>query len=125
MKKVILILGLLITISFGTTFDEGIDAINKKDFKSALKIFEKLAFKNDAKAQYALGIMYSNENNAVRQDYSKAKEWYEKAAIQGHADAQYNHEAFQNIQNNESGSVPSSACHTAVLHSCSADHSLL
>ena len=90
MKKIILGLVFALTLSFGTTFDEGIDAINKKDFKSALKIFEKLAFKNDAKAQYALGIMYSNENNAVRQDYSKAKEWYEKAAMQGNPGAQYN-----------------------------------
>ena len=96
MKKVILILGLLITISFGATLEEatiaynkGVSAFQKNDYKSALTIFEDLASKGDATAQYNLGVMY-DFGKGVKQDYFKAKEWYEKAANQGHVVAQYN-----------------------------------
>ena len=89
MKRIIASLAITLTISFGTTVEEGIDALNKKDFKAALKIFEKLALKNDAKAQNALGIMYFNGNNAVKRDPIKAKEWFEKAAAQNFASAQH------------------------------------
>ena len=89
MKKLIVSLGLALTLSFGSTFDEGVEAANKGDYKTALTVFEELASKNDADAQYGLGVLYNN-GYGVKQDYKKAIEWYEKAAVQGHAMAQSN-----------------------------------
>ena len=89
MKKLIVSLGLALTLSFGATLDEGVEAFKKGDYKTALIIFEDLASKNNDKAQFNLGIMYGN-GYGVKQDYLKAKELYEKAAAQGHSQAQYN-----------------------------------
>ena len=77
------------TLSFGANFDDGYSAIEKGDYKTAFTIFEDLAEKGDAVAQFALGFMYY-DGLGVRQDYFKAKEWYEKAATQGDAQAQNN-----------------------------------
>ncbi|MCT7525479.1 sel1 repeat family protein [Aliarcobacter cryaerophilus] len=89
MKKILVSLGLALTISFGTTLDEGVVAYKKGDYKAGLVIFEDLASKNDAIAQYYLGIMYDN-GFGVKQDYLKAKEWYEKVAAKGMPKAHYN-----------------------------------
>ena len=89
MKKLIISLGLALTLSFGTTLDEGVKAANKGDYQTAKTIYEELASKGNVGAQYNLGVMYA-KGEGVKQDYFKAKEWYEKAAAQGHAKAQYN-----------------------------------
>ena len=91
-KKIIFGLSLWLfatTLSFGANFDDGVNAIEKGDYKTALSIFEDLASKGDAEAQYNLGVMYV-KGEGVRQDYKKAIEWYEKAATKGDASAQYN-----------------------------------
>ena len=77
------------TLSFGANFDDGVNAYEKGDYKTALTIFEDLAKKGDIDAQYNLGLMYDN-GYGVKQDYKKAFEWYEKAANQGIAKAQHN-----------------------------------
>ena len=77
------------TLSFGANFQDGANAIEKGDYKTAFTIFEDLAKKGDAPAQFYLGLMYDN-GYGVKQDYFKAKEWYEKAAAQGDAKAQNN-----------------------------------
>ncbi|MBK8568743.1 MAG: sel1 repeat family protein [Nitrosomonadales bacterium] len=41
------------------------------------------------RAQYTLGIMYSNGQGVI-QDDQQAAFWYHKAAEQGHAEAQFN-----------------------------------
>ena len=46
------------------------------------------AEKGDAKAQFALGIMY-RDGRGVAQDYDKALQWWRKAAELGLIDAQY------------------------------------
>ena len=89
MKKLIVSLGLALTLSFGATLDEGVKAANKGDYKTALIIFEDLASKNNSVALYNLGVMYNN-GHGVKQGYIKAKELYEKAALQGYVNAQYN-----------------------------------
>ena len=77
------------TLSFGANFQDGVNAIEKGDYKTAFIIFEDLASKGDIEAQFALGLMYYN-GKGVRQDYKKAIEWYEKAANQGNTKAQFN-----------------------------------
>ena len=89
MKKLIVSLGLALTLSFGATFNEGVEAFEKGDYKTALQIFEELSYKNNAKAKYNLGAMYQN-GDGVRQDYKKAKEWFEKSAAKNYAPAQFN-----------------------------------
>ena len=89
MKKLIVSLGLILTLSFGATFDEGVEAANKGDYKTALIIFEDLAAKGDANSQSYLGLLYLN-GEGVKQDYKKAILWYEKAATQGDVAAQSN-----------------------------------
>lgn len=51
------------------------------------------------KAQFALGVMYSN-GDGVEQDYQSAISWYEKAAQQGNAEAMNN---LGNCYNNGQG----------------------
>ena len=82
MKKIIVSLGLALTLSFGATVDEGVEAFKKGDYKTALIILEDLASKNNDKAQFNLGVMYGN-GEGVRQDYKKAKEWFGKACDNG------------------------------------------
>ena len=82
MKKLIVSLGLALTLSFGATFNEGVEAFEKGDYKTALIIFEDLASKNDTKAKFNLGIMYYN-GYGVKQDYKKALELNEKLIYSG------------------------------------------
>ncbi|RBQ31223.1 hypothetical protein CRU92_08610 [Arcobacter sp. FW59] len=86
-KKLILSLGLLATLSFSAILNDGLIAYIRYDYKSALPIFEELASKGNAEAQFYLGNMYSN-GYGVKQDYKKAFEWYKKSANQGELDAQ-------------------------------------
>ena len=74
MKKLIVSLGLALTLSFGATLDEGKKAFDKGDYNTALIIFEDLASKNDTKAKFNLGSMYYN-GYGVKQDYKAALEW--------------------------------------------------
>ena len=49
---------------------------------------QKKAQKEDAKAQYELGVMYS-QGEVVKNDDLEAFKWYKKSAEQGFAEAQY------------------------------------
>ncbi len=50
--------------------------------------WKEAAANGDAKAQSALGYMYTN-GHGVPQHHAEAFKWYRKAAEQGHANAQY------------------------------------
>ncbi len=82
-------------------FDAGVEAYNRGDYATALRIFRQLADQGDAKAQIKLGVMYARgwvvtttgkiiEYRNVRPDHAEAARWFRKAAEQGDADAQYN-----------------------------------
>lgn len=86
MKNFILDLFLGITLLFGVSFDDGLSAYQKGDFKTALFVFEDLASEGNAKAQYFLGVMYEG-GEGVKQDYLKAKEWYKKSCQGGFQEA--------------------------------------
>ena len=77
MKKLIVSLGLALTLSFGATLDEGVKAFQKGDYKTALSIFEDLSSTNNSEAQFYLGLIYQY-GKGVKQDYSKAKELFGK-----------------------------------------------
>lgn len=89
MKKILVNLGFILTLSFGATVDDGLNAIEKHDYKKALTIFENLASKGDINAQYNLAVMYYS-GIGVTKDYKKAFKLYEKAASQKDPTSQYN-----------------------------------
>ncbi len=78
-----------LTAPAGAGFDDGVAAAKRGDYATALSKFRPLAEQGDAKAQWALGVMYERGLGAP-QDYAKAVKWYRKAAEQGNADAQFN-----------------------------------
>ena len=71
------------------SFEEAEAAYLQKDYAKALPMFRKLANKNDAGAQFYLGVMYANGSGVVKDD-TQAVYWYRKVAEQGDAKAQFN-----------------------------------
>jgi TPR repeat protein len=69
--------------------EDGRAAYEKGDYATAMRLLRPLAEQGDARAQFNLGIMYS-EGQGVPQDYGTAVGWYRKAAEHGHASAQFN-----------------------------------
>jgi len=70
------------------TFEQSFAAHERKDYRTALAGFKKLAEQGGAGAQYNLGIMY-DKGRGVPKDEQQAAAWFRKAAEQGFADAQY------------------------------------
>ncbi len=70
-------------------WDEGVAALQRGDYATAIRELRPLAEQGNARAQRALGFMYSN-GRGVTQDYAEAMRWYRKAAEQGDAEAKYN-----------------------------------
>ena len=60
-----------------------------KNFSKAVEWFRKAAEKNDARAQFFLGLCYQN-GEGVRKNDAEAVNWYRKAAEQNFDVAQYN-----------------------------------
>ena len=71
-------------------FQAGLEAYLRGDYATALTEFRPLAQQGNAKAQFGLGLMYSQGGRGVPQDDAKALRWYRRAAEQGHAGAQFN-----------------------------------
>ena len=70
-------------------YDEGWAAWLAGDYETALREFQPLAERGDARAQLNLGLMYAN-GHGVPQDSAEAVKWYNRAAEQGIATAQSN-----------------------------------
>jgi hypothetical protein len=70
-------------------YQEGIDAFDRGDYTIALKEFQTLADRNDARGQYALGVMH-DIGTGIPESLEEAAKWYRLAAEQGYADAQNN-----------------------------------
>ena len=48
------------SVVFGDDFQDGFDAYDRKDYKTAYKLWLPLAEQGHAKAQHNLGVMYGN-----------------------------------------------------------------
>ena len=70
-------------------FEHATDAYERKDYKTAYKLFLTLAEQGDEYAQYNLGLMYY-EGQGVPQDKKEAVKWWRLAAGQRDEYAQYN-----------------------------------
>ena len=70
---------LTLAISVGTVWagdvEGGFEALIRKDYATALRIYKIAALKKDAHAQVEVGIMYSKGLGVV-QDYAEAVRWY-------------------------------------------------
>ena len=69
-------------------FEDAVDAYNKQDYKTALRLFKSEAQQGSAPAQYNIGLMYV-EGQGVPQDFAEAVKWFRLAAQQELARAQY------------------------------------
>jgi len=67
--------------------EEGVAALLKGDYATALKEFQPLAERGDAEAQYRLGRMYEF-GRGVLTNMPQAMSWLNKSAAQGNASAQ-------------------------------------
>jgi len=70
-------------------FNDGYNAYEKGDYKTAFNEWKPLAEEGGESAQYNIGWLYDN-GKGVLKDYKEAVKWYRKAAEQGHAKARYN-----------------------------------
>ena len=59
----------------------------KKDYKKAIKWFEKAAKQGDSDAMYEIGRCYYYGGNGIKKDIKKAKEWVAKSAALGNETA--------------------------------------
>jgi len=67
---------------YGDDYQDAIDAYNRKDYKTAYKLWLPLAEQGDAKAQYNLGQMYYF-SRGVPQDSVLAHMWWNLAGSNG------------------------------------------
>jgi len=70
-------------------FNDGYNAYEKGDYKTAFNEWKPLAEEGGESAQYNIGWLYDN-GKGVLKDYKEAVKWYRKAAEQGLASAQGN-----------------------------------
>ena len=71
---------------FGDDYQDGWDAYERQDYKTAYKLWLPLAEQGDADAQVLLGFMYS-EGQGVPQDYVLAHMWFNLSGSNGDKDA--------------------------------------
>ena len=82
MAPIVLMLALFAVPVFADDFQEGMDAANRGDFERAFEIWEPLAKRGSAPAQFNLGLMY-DKGEGVKRNYKMAVKWYKLAARQG------------------------------------------
>src|SRR5512145_2374814 len=67
---------------------DGVAAMNRKDYPAALQLLEPLARAGHPQAQLRLGLMHYH-GHGVRESDREAVAWFERAARQGLAEAQF------------------------------------
>ena len=75
------------TVGWSADFLKGLEAYNKKDYRTALREWRPLAEEGHAAAQGFLGVMYY-KGEGVPQNYETAVKWFRRAAEKGNAEAQ-------------------------------------
>jgi len=83
----VLLVAMLATHANAQNFKTGLDAYDRGDFETALKEWQPLAERGDARAQFNLGVIHFNAQS-VPHDPMKAVQWYRAAADQGYGPAQ-------------------------------------
>ena len=94
LRPCLTVFAIVFALSVGATqsaeggFKEGLAAVKRGDYATALREWRPLAERGNRGAQNNLGVMYS-KGQGVLKDYKEAVKWYTKAANQGHANAQF------------------------------------
>ena len=83
------VLALAVAKAMAGDLEDGMAAMKRKDYETALTKFRSAAQRNNAAAQFSLGVMYY-EGYGVERDYKLAHHWHLLAATKGYAAAQYN-----------------------------------
>jgi TPR repeat protein len=83
-----LTLATLLTPALADALQDGIAALNRKDYPAALHLLEPLARSGNAVAQLRLGLLHYH-GHGVRESDAQAVQWFERAARQGLAEAQF------------------------------------
>jgi len=87
LRHLALVAGLLFSSLVHADFHAGVEAIGRRDYAEAFKIFKPLAEKGNVAAQVNLGNLYM-KGLGVEQSYLLSLRWYQKAADQGERLAQ-------------------------------------
>jgi uncharacterized protein len=74
---------------FAGPFEDGVNAYESGDYRTALRLWRPLAGRGNTRAQLNLGTMY-DDGRGVPQSYGAAFRWYQRAAALGNVKAQYN-----------------------------------
>ena len=69
--------------------EDGLDAYEREDYVTAVKLFRLAADQGDAWAQVWVGVMYEN-GQGVTQDYIRAHMWLNISASSGYKNAESN-----------------------------------
>lgn len=77
-------------------YDDGMEAVDRKDYKSAVPLLEKAAIQGNLKAHYQLGLMYLN-GEGVAKDPAKALEQFQESGERWAARLRYK-EGFPEAQ---------------------------
>jgi hypothetical protein len=86
-KLLIVVLWMFASAAWAGDFEDGVTALDNKNYPVALAKFRLVAAQGGASAQLNLGMMFFN-GLGVAQDYVEAVRWFKLAAAQGNADAQ-------------------------------------
>ncbi|WP_455376188.1 tetratricopeptide repeat protein [Kaarinaea lacus] len=88
--QLLTVLLMLVLISpVSASYEEGLAAAKKDDYKVAFNKWKKLAEKGNAKVQATVAVLY-HTGQGVKKDYKKAFYWYKKAAEKGNSQSQAN-----------------------------------
>ena len=93
--RYILLVGLLSVVSFGDTFQDGLDAYSKKDYKTAFSIFNQACDNGDSRGCSMVGVFYET-GFGTQQNNQAALEYYTKACDNGDSIGCKNHTYLQN-----------------------------
>jgi uncharacterized protein len=74
--------------AWADALQDGVAAMQRKDYPAAYRLLEPLARSGNALAQLRLGLLYYH-GHGVRESDSLALQWFERAARQGLAEAQF------------------------------------
>lgn len=93
LRSIVLVVTILVVTGCTTTPDGniniGVNAFDRGEYETALKLWLPLAEQGNSVAQHNLGIIYEN-GKGVPLDYSEAFKWYLKAAESDYAPSQIN-----------------------------------
>lgn len=93
MSKLFYLVSLLFILSFTVAkageLEEGFQAFSAGNYEQALQLWRPIAEKDNADAQYNLGILYM-KGLGVEKNEKTAFVWYKRSSANGNTDAMYN-----------------------------------